>query len=64
MGFDDRVLTTRNWQAACDGCFNYSATVPNSDIRSTLMNMQPQFETPREVIVISKILADLVRTLN
>jgi hypothetical protein len=29
-----------------------------------LMNMQPQFETPREVIVISKILADLVRTLE
>jgi hypothetical protein len=38
--------------------------VPNSDIRSTPMNIQPQFETAREVIVIGKILADLVRTLE
>jgi transposase len=38
--------------------------VPNSDIRSTPMNMQPQFETTREVTAISKILTDLVRTLE
>ena len=28
------------------------------------MNMQPQFETTREVTVISKILADLVHTVE
>ncbi|WP_249166913.1 hypothetical protein [Bradyrhizobium sp. JYMT SZCCT0428] len=38
--------------------------VPNSDIRSTPMNMQPHFDTTREIIVIRKILADLVRTLQ
>jgi hypothetical protein len=38
--------------------------VPNSDSRSTSMNMQPQFETTREVTVISKILADLVHTVE
>src|SRR5258707_15725321 len=38
--------------------------VPNSDIRSSPMNMQPQFETTREVTVISKILADLVHAVE
>jgi hypothetical protein len=38
--------------------------VPNSDIRSTPMNMQPHFETTREVTVIGRILADLVRTVR
>jgi hypothetical protein len=35
--------------------------VPNS---GTPMNMQPHFETTREVAAISKILADLVRTVQ
>jgi hypothetical protein len=38
--------------------------VPNSDIWSTPMNMQPQFETTREVTAISKMLADLVHTVE
>jgi len=43
--------------------------VPNQDTRSKQMNMQPRFETTREntlreIAVLSKILADLVRTVQ
>src|SRR5207302_4980356 len=43
--------------------------VPNQDTRSKQMNMQPHFETRRdnavrEIAVLSKILADLVRTVQ
>jgi hypothetical protein len=67
-GFDDSILTALQLADRLRGTlqlFGYQdLDVPNSGIRSTPMNMQPHFETTREVTVISKILADLVRTVQ
>src|SRR4051812_16412629 len=60
-------IRVRIGQRLAKGCLNCSAPiqgVPNSVIRSTQMSMPPRFETSRETAVITRILADLVRTVQ